>query len=54
MGSKWKSSAATAVDRPDDNLYYGSASSSGNFGTIPPYGKYGVIEDTYCFRKVLD
>lgn len=31
---------ATAVDRPDDNLYYGSASSSGNFGTIPPYGKY--------------
>ena len=21
---------------------------------IPPYGKYGVIEDTYCFRKVLD
>ncbi|MFB4307306.1 protein-arginine deiminase family protein [Actinomadura sp. GTD37] len=30
----------TAVDRPDDNLYYGSASSSGNFGTIPPYGKY--------------
>ncbi|MEV5831584.1 protein-arginine deiminase family protein [Spirillospora sp. NPDC052242] len=31
---------AGAVDRPDDNLYYGSASSSGNFGTIPPYGKY--------------
>ncbi|MFI9561028.1 protein-arginine deiminase family protein [Nonomuraea endophytica] len=31
---------ATAVDRPNDNLYYGSASSSGNFGTIPPYGKY--------------
>ncbi|MFC9977531.1 protein-arginine deiminase family protein [Spirillospora sp. NPDC127200] len=31
---------AKAVDRPDDNLYYGSASSSGNFGTIPPYGKY--------------
>lgn len=29
-----------AVDRPDDNLYYGSAGSSGNFGTIPPYGKY--------------
>lgn len=21
---------------------------------IPPYGKYGVIEDTLCFRKVLD
>ncbi|GAA0952103.1 protein-arginine deiminase family protein [Actinocorallia libanotica] len=31
---------AEAVDRPDDNLYYGSASSSGNFGTIPPYGEY--------------
>ncbi|WP_143228133.1 protein-arginine deiminase family protein [Actinomadura meyerae] len=31
---------AAAVDRPDDNLYYGSASSSGNVGTIPPYGKY--------------
>ncbi|MEW2358062.1 protein-arginine deiminase family protein [Spirillospora sp. NPDC029432] len=31
---------AGAVDRPDDNLFYGSASSSGNFGTIPPYGKY--------------
>ncbi|WP_157963758.1 protein-arginine deiminase family protein [Actinocorallia populi] len=31
---------AKAVDRPDDNLYYGSASSSGNFGTIPPYGEY--------------
>jgi protein-arginine deiminase len=29
-----------AVDRPDDNLYYGSASSSGNFGTIPPYDGY--------------
>ncbi|WP_170026440.1 protein-arginine deiminase family protein [Actinomadura oligospora] len=28
---------ATRVDRPDDNLYYGSASSTGNFGTIPPY-----------------
>ncbi|WP_344594931.1 protein-arginine deiminase family protein [Actinomadura vinacea] len=31
---------ATRIDRPDDNLYYGSASSSGNFGTIPPHGKY--------------
>ncbi|MFC4910124.1 protein-arginine deiminase family protein [Actinomadura gamaensis] len=31
---------ATRVDRPDDNLYYGSAGSTGNFGTIPPYGAY--------------
>ncbi|WP_433176936.1 protein-arginine deiminase family protein [Actinoallomurus sp. CA-150999] len=31
---------ASRVDRPDDNLYYGSPSSTGNFGTIPPYGRY--------------
>ncbi|TDD20471.1 protein-arginine deiminase family protein [Nonomuraea diastatica] len=31
---------ADRVDRPDDNLYYGSTSSMGNFGTIPPHQGY--------------
>ncbi|WP_147481361.1 protein-arginine deiminase family protein, partial [Actinomadura harenae] len=30
----------TRVDTPDDNLYYGSAGSTGNMGTIPPTPEY--------------
>ncbi|MEV5570891.1 protein-arginine deiminase family protein [Spirillospora sp. NPDC052269] len=54
---------ATRVDRPDDNLYYGSASSTGNFGTIPPspgyptgrivYGGEGKFVPDPTFTKML-
>lgn len=54
---------ATRVDRPDDNLYYGSPSSTGNFGTIPPtpghptgrivYGGEGKFSPDPTFTKML-
>ncbi|MER6946565.1 protein-arginine deiminase family protein [Nonomuraea sp. NPDC000554] len=54
---------AARVDQPDVNLYYGSPSSPGNFGTIPPhqgyptgrivYGGAGRFSPDPAFTKML-
>ncbi|TWD81417.1 protein-arginine deiminase [Kribbella amoyensis] len=35
------------IDTPEDNLFYGSASSTGNFGTIPPTPEYPLGRIVY-------